>query len=83
MVEKKGFDLDTDKLYIPVDVTPNSGSTHCDNYNLDFDREADFVIAPPEGPCDYDPTRDSEWLKASPDKFEWFRGNYPVRRERS
>jgi len=45
MVEKKGFDLDTDKLYIPVDVTPNSGSTHCDNYNLDFDREADFVIA--------------------------------------
>jgi len=48
-----------------------------------FGVEADFVIAPPEGPCDYDPTRDSEWLKASPDKFEWFRGNYPVRRERS
>lgn len=29
----------------------------------------------------YNPTRDSEWLKACPEKFEWFRGNYPVRRE--
>ena len=29
----------------------------------------------------YDPTRDSKWLKASPEKFEWFRGNYPIRRE--
>lgn len=46
-----------------------------------FDVEVDFDIVPPEGPSDYDPTRDSEWLKAAPDKFEWFRGNYPVRRE--
>ena len=29
----------------------------------------------------YNPLRDSEWLKASPEKFEWFRGNYPLRRE--
>jgi erythronate-4-phosphate dehydrogenase len=29
----------------------------------------------------YNPKRDSEWLKASPEKFEWFRGNYPIRRE--
>lgn len=46
-----------------------------------FDIEADFAILPPEGPSGYDPTRDSEWLKASPEKFEWFRGNYPLRRE--
>ena len=46
-----------------------------------FGVEADFTILPPEGPSDYDPTRDSEWLKASPEKFEWFRGNYPLRRE--
>ena len=46
-----------------------------------FGIEADFCIVPPEGLSDYDPTRDSEWLKASPEKFEWFRGNYPVRRE--
>lgn len=46
-----------------------------------FHIDADFDIVPPEGPCDYDPIRDSDWLKASPEKFEWFRGNYPVRRE--
>ena len=43
--------------------------------------EAKFDIVPPEGPNDYDPTRDSDWLKAAPEKFEWFRGNYPLRRE--
>lgn len=46
-----------------------------------FGVEAEFSIVPPEGPQDYDPTRDSDWLKAAPGKFEWFRGNYPVRRE--
>ena len=46
-----------------------------------FGIEAEFNILPPEGPKGYDPTRDSEWLKASPEKFEWFRGNYPIRRE--
>ncbi len=29
----------------------------------------------------YNPKSDSERLKSAPDKFEWFRGNYPVRRE--
>jgi len=46
-----------------------------------FGIKKNFSIVPDEGPTDYDPTRDSEWLKASPEKFEWFRGNYPVRRE--
>ena len=46
-----------------------------------FGIEADFSILPPEGPKGYDPIRDSEWLKASPQKFEWFRENYPIRRE--
>ena len=48
---------------------------------LFFGIEADFSILPPEGPKGYDPIRDSEWLKASPEKFEWFRENYPIRRE--
>ena len=48
-----------------------------------FGIDADFQIYPQEGPDDYDPTRDSEWLKKSPEKFEWFRGNYPVRREKN
>ena len=59
-----------------------------------FGIEDDFTISPPElsglqfsdNPEEaflqlYDPTRDSKWLKASPEKFEWFRGNYPIRRE--
>ena len=46
-----------------------------------FGVEAEFSILPPEGPNDYDPTRESDRLKASPEKFEWFRGNYPIRRE--
>ena len=48
-----------------------------------FGIEADFQILPQEGPDDYDPTRDSDWLKGAPEKFEWFRGNYPVRREKN
>lgn len=46
-----------------------------------FGLEAKFEIFPPEGPCDYSPVRDSEWLKADPERFEWFRGHYPIRRE--
>lgn len=59
-----------------------------------FQVEAEFNVMPPEGPNlhpsddpeevylqAYNPTRDSEWLKTSPRKFEWFRGNYPLRRE--
>ncbi len=59
-----------------------------------FHIEADFRIAPPELPVRpsvndpeeaflqlYNPTRDSDWLKQSPEKFEYFRGNYPLRRE--
>ena len=48
-----------------------------------FGIDADIQILPQEGPDDYDPTRDSEWLKNAPEKFEWFRGNYPVRREKN
>lgn len=29
----------------------------------------------------YDPMEDSRRLKAAPERFEWFRGNYPLRRE--
>ena len=46
-----------------------------------FGMEVEFEITPPEGPSDYDPTRDSEWGKADPEKVERFRGNYPIRRE--
>lgn len=29
----------------------------------------------------YDPMRDTQWLKAEPERFEEFRNNYPLRRE--
>ena len=59
-----------------------------------FHIDASFEIVPPALPCmdipddedeaflqRYNPTRDSEWLKNAPEKFEWFRGHYPLRRE--
>ena len=60
-----------------------------------FSIEAKFSILPPALPCDflpsenpsklalqlYDPRRDSNALKASPEKFELLRSNYPLRRE--
>ena len=59
-----------------------------------FHIDASFEIVPPALPCmdipddedeaflqRYNPTRDSEWLKNAPEKFEWVRGHYPLRRE--
>ena len=59
-----------------------------------FHIDASFEIVPPALPCmdipddedeaflqRYNPTHDSEWLKNAPEKFEWFRGHYPLRRE--
>jgi hypothetical protein len=44
MVKKDGFDLSSDKLYIPIDTTQKSGSNFCKNFGIKFDRAADFVI---------------------------------------
>lgn len=59
-----------------------------------FGKTAGFSIEPPalperiysENPEDaylevYNPMDDSDRLKENPEKFEWFRGNYPLRRE--
>lgn len=59
-----------------------------------FGKETDIEVCPPSLPETqysddketaflevYNPLYDSERLKASPEKFEWFRGNYPLRRE--
>lgn len=42
----RGEDLDAaaTPLYIPIDLTPNSGSTHCEDPALDFERACDFLI---------------------------------------
>lgn len=44
LVEKKNLNFEAEKLYIPIDVTPKTGSNYCENYNLKFDRDADFII---------------------------------------
>ena len=59
-----------------------------------FGKTAEFDIVPPalpeqtysENPEEaylqvYNPMEDSVRLKENPEKFEWFRGNYPLRRE--
>ncbi len=35
---------DDDTIYIPLDITPKSGATYCLNYDISFERPADFVI---------------------------------------
>ena len=51
------------------DIIPEKVDIH-----FSTDKEEAFLQA-------YNPKRDSEWLKESPQKFEWVRGNYPIRRE--
>lgn len=40
----EGFDLDRETLYLPLDVTPRSGSETCGLYGLRFDRPCDFLV---------------------------------------
>ena len=39
-----GVDARSETLYIPIDTTPKTGSTYCQNYGLNFSRPCDFVI---------------------------------------
>ncbi len=44
MTKKNSFNLEDDVLYIPIDVTPKSGSNYCKNYDIKFEDEADFLV---------------------------------------
>ncbi len=44
LVKKLGLDFENETLYIPLDITPKSGSNYCENLGVKFDRDADFVI---------------------------------------
>lgn len=44
MVHAEDFDLQSQKLYIPLDITQKTGSSFCSAYGLLFDRAVDFVI---------------------------------------
>ena len=43
MVNKKDY-KDTETIYIPIDTTPKTGSNYCSNYDIKFDKNADFII---------------------------------------
>ncbi len=45
MLAHKSDRKDSDKLFIPIDVTPKSGTKFCENYNMSFNRLVDFVIS--------------------------------------
>ena len=45
LVNKKNLDFKNDRIYVPIDTTPKSGSNYCENYNIKFDRYCDFIIA--------------------------------------
>lgn len=44
LVKKDGLDFENETLYIPLDITPKTGSNYCKNFEVKFDRDADFVI---------------------------------------
>ena len=44
LTKKDAFNIEKDTLYIPLDITPKSGSNYSENHNIKFDREADFII---------------------------------------
>ncbi|MDI9468737.1 MAG: hypothetical protein QM296_00845, partial [Bacillota bacterium] len=44
LVEKAGFDISTDRLYIPIDTTPKSGAQQAANLGIEMSNPADFVI---------------------------------------
>ncbi|MGI5959144.1 MAG: family 2 glycosyl transferase [Massiliimalia sp.] len=43
-LEKDGFNFQQDTLYLPIDITPKTGSTYCENYDISFDRASDFIM---------------------------------------
>lgn len=43
-VSRDGLNIDSDKIYIPLDITPKSGSSYYEEKELLFDRAVDFVI---------------------------------------
>ena len=44
LIYKKNLRFESDTLYLPIDTTPKSGSNYCENFNLKFDKAADFLL---------------------------------------
>lgn len=39
-----GVSQKDETIYIPIDTTPNTGSTYCERYDISFERPCDFLI---------------------------------------
>lgn len=44
LIHKDGLDFANEQLFLPIDLTPKSGSNYCENYRLRFDCGADFLL---------------------------------------
>ncbi|MEG0720612.1 MAG: hypothetical protein RR446_02485 [Lachnospiraceae bacterium] len=43
-INKKNYDSAKDTIYIPLDITPNTGSKSCQSVEGEFERPADFLL---------------------------------------
>lgn len=44
LIHVPGFDPENDTLYLPIDTTQKTGSNYCENYDIKFERDADFLM---------------------------------------
>lgn len=44
LLYKDGFDEGAETLYVPLDITPKTGSTYCEEYDVPFERACDFLM---------------------------------------
>lgn len=44
LIEKEGLNIKTDRLFIPIDTTPKSGSKRAENLQIEMNKDADFMI---------------------------------------
>ncbi len=43
-IHKENLDFENEKIYIPLDITPKSGSYYAEGEDVKFDRQADFLV---------------------------------------
>ena len=43
-IQKNDLSLEDGTYYLPLDITPKSGSNYCENFDIKFDRAADFLL---------------------------------------
>lgn len=43
-VHKNNLDLENEKIYIPLDITPKTGSYYAEGEDVKFERQADFLL---------------------------------------